>query len=117
MIESTPTKEQLIKLREECDPYGACMEAADELLHLFDKAQLLYVERADKASFRTPIHVNRWWYHAAIILNGKVFDPWMPEKALTLRKYLATVFARMHVVVTIDAVDVYSGPANEFKEG
>lgn len=112
-----PSEKQLRQLRVEHDPGGTCMEAADELLHLFEAAKLLYVEKPDQEPFTPSVFTSSgvWKYHSAVIIDGRVYDPWLPHAAYPIENYLPIMFGRdTEIVVTIDAVDVYRGRADEF---
>jgi len=108
----TPTKEELTSLRQKYD--GFCMDAADELLHRYGGV-LLYVECPGQKTFSIPISGDDYWcYHAAVLIDRRVYDPWT-DGAFTLKNYLAEVFGTMVVTVTMDTVDVYTGPAHQFR--
>lgn len=56
---------------------GWCLELVDSLLHQHPTGDILYVEpRPGSRMWR------RWKYHAALVLDGIVYDAWHPEVRL-----------------------------------
>lgn len=64
---------------------GWCLELVNELLHSHPSGDILYVDLE-----HDPLH--RWKYHAAIVLDGLVYDPWHPSARLPPADYVREVF-------------------------
>lgn len=66
---------------------GLCLELVNSLLHAHPTGEVLWVE---------PRHGSRMWrrwkYHAALVLDGLVWDAWHPEVRLPPAEYVAAVF-------------------------
>lgn len=61
---------------------GWCLELVDHLLHQHPSGQILYVDNL----------TGHWKYHAALVLDGLVYDAWHPEARLPPAEYVAAVF-------------------------
>ena len=61
---------------------GACLDLVDDLLHKHPDGDILYVENI----------TGRWSYHAALVLDGVVHDPWFPNVKLPPAEYVREVF-------------------------
>lgn len=69
---------------EELQAYdGWCLELVNELLGEHHNGSVLYVE---------PQNHDRWRYHAALVLEGLVYDAWFPTVRLPPAEYVAAVF-------------------------
>ncbi len=62
---------------------GNCLELVDDFLHRHPTGHILYVELDDHP---------RWRYHAALLLDGIVYDAWHPTVQLPPAEYVETVF-------------------------
>ncbi len=62
---------------------GNCLELVDGLLHKHPDGHILYVE---------PVNHPKWGYHAALVLDGLVYDAWYPTVRLPPAEYVAAVF-------------------------
>jgi hypothetical protein len=63
---------------------GWCLELVDDLLHSHPEGQILYV---DNLPFN-----HKWKYHAALVLDGVVYDAWNPDVRLPPEQYVDVVF-------------------------
>ena len=63
---------------------GLCLEWVNEQLHTHEDGAILYVdlEALD----------HHWRYHAALVLDGLVYDAWNPDVRLAPSEYVAHVF-------------------------
>lgn len=66
---------------------GWCLELVDSLLHQHPTGDILYVEPNPRTRLG-----RRWKYHAAMVLDGVVYDAWHPEVRLPPAEYVAKVF-------------------------
>ncbi len=64
--------------------WGACLELVNELLWSHPTGQILYVEDLPEDS--------DWRYHAALVLDGVVYDAWHPHVQLAPAEYVREVF-------------------------
>lgn len=67
---------------------GFCLELVNDLLSDHPAGSILYVECASSEAGRRL----GWRYHAALVLDGLVFDAWHPHVRLSPSKYVARVF-------------------------
>jgi hypothetical protein len=63
---------------------GLCLELVNHLLNEHPEGDILYVENLPFD------HV--WKYHAALVLDGLVYDAWHPDVRLPPTEYVAAVF-------------------------
>lgn len=63
---------------------GACLELVNELLWSHPEGQILYVENIPDDF--------GWKYHAALVLDGLVYDAWHPSFRLPPAEYVRAVF-------------------------
>ncbi len=63
---------------------GMCLELVDSLLHKHPTGQVLYVGPLDDHP--------TWRRHAALVLDGVVYDAWFPKARLPPAEYVAEVF-------------------------
>ena len=61
---------------------GLCGELVDELLHAHPEGDILWVDN--------PIF--GWRYHMALILDGRVHDPWYVDLVLPPDQYVEAAF-------------------------
>ena len=61
---------------------GACLDLVDDLLHKHEDGGILYVENI----------TGIWSYHAALVLDGLVYDPWFPTVRKSPAEYVNEVF-------------------------
>lgn len=61
---------------------GMCLELVDDLLHAHPSGSILYVEPAG----------GPWRYHAALVLDGLVYDAWHPDVRVAPAEYVRKVF-------------------------
>jgi hypothetical protein len=64
--------------------HGWCLELVDALLESHPTGAILYV---DGLPFD-----HRWKFHAALVLDGVVFDAWHPDVRLPPEAYVRRVF-------------------------
>lgn len=82
---TTPRAERVDLSIYDLDSYdGACLELVNDLLHVHPDGAILYVENLP--------HRHRWRYHAALVLDGLVYDAWHPDVRLPPAEYVARVF-------------------------
>lgn len=67
---------------------GFCVELVDVLLKAHG-GDLLYVEPLDGVF---DVGFGSWRYHAALVLDGLVYDAWHPDVRLPPAEYVAHVF-------------------------
>lgn len=63
---------------------GWCLELVDSLLHKHPTGRVLYVGPLDGHP--------TWQWHAALVLDGIVYDAWHPMVRLPPAEYVAEVF-------------------------
>jgi hypothetical protein len=63
---------------------GACLELVNDLLGSHPTGQILCVDHLP--------HDCRWSYHAALVLEGVVYDAWNPDVRLPPAEYTRQVF-------------------------
>lgn len=63
---------------------GWCLELVDDLLHKYPDGDILYIELGDTHPL--------WTYHAAMVLDGLVYDAWHPNVRLPPAEYVERVF-------------------------
>ncbi len=74
-----------VHLPTDLSPYeGLCLELVDHLLHQHPDGAILYIDLEDEPG--------PWRYHAALLLDGLVYDAWFPEVRLPPEEYVAEVF-------------------------
>jgi hypothetical protein len=61
---------------------GWCLELVNELLIQHPTGSILYVEPSS----------GMWKYHAALVLDGLVYDAWHPDVRLPPNEYVEAVF-------------------------
>ena len=66
---------------------GLCMELVDEALHIWEDADILWVEPVVGDRL-----LGKWRFHAVVVIAGIVHDAWHPTVLLPPRQYVATVF-------------------------
>lgn len=66
---------------------GLCLELVNELLHQHPSGRILYVEPLLGDDL-----LGKWKYHAALLLDGIVYDAWHPLLRLPPAEYVAAVF-------------------------
>ena len=72
-----------VALPTDLEPWdGFCLELVNDLLHKHPTGQVLYVEP----------EFGPWRYHAAMLLDGIVYDAWHPEVRLPPAEYVRSVF-------------------------
>ena len=64
--------------------WGACLELVNDLLWSHPEGQVLYVEDLPEDS--------PWRWHAALLLDGLVYDAWHPHVRLSPVEYVREVF-------------------------
>lgn len=62
---------------------GLCLELVDELLHSHPEGRVLYIELAGHP---------RWTWHAALLLDGVVYDAWKPFARLGPEDHVKTFY-------------------------
>jgi hypothetical protein len=67
---------------------GFCLDLVDELLHTHPQGMILYVECAHSEAGRR----RGWRYHAAMVLDGLVYDAWYPSVRRSPADYVKHVF-------------------------
>ena len=63
---------------------GWCLELVNELLKSHPEGAILYIDGL-------PFY-HRWKYHAALLLDGVVYDAWHPDVRLPPDEYVRVVF-------------------------
>ena len=63
---------------------GFCLELVDDLLGQHPSGDILYVELSRSHP--------RWSWHAAMVLDGLVYDAWHPDVRLPPSEYVEHVF-------------------------
>lgn len=70
---------------------GLCGELADEVLHEYPDAQLLYIE-GRRSLYIESVAGYVWGYHMVPVIDGVVHDAWHPEAVLPVDEYIKRVF-------------------------
>lgn len=70
---------------------GLCGELADEVLHKYPDAQLLYIEGSESIYIKSTAGYI-WTYHMVPVIDGLVHDAWHPELILSVDEYVKRVF-------------------------
>lgn len=98
----------LPRLARECD--GFCGEAANELLTLADRGDIIYIEsEGGLLPSYALIAWGPWKYHMVALIDGLVYDPWSPILPCDPVTYVHRFFERQEVIVSKNGIDVYSG--------
>lgn len=85
---------------------GSCLELADRLLHLYEDANLVYLDNLEGYDILSNGGYY-WSYHAVIELDGKIHDAWHPEIVLPLEGYIKEVFPDQELGVLLHGNQQY----------
>lgn len=87
---------------------GICLELVNELNIEFNGSVLFirptWADHALSSPDETP-----WSYHAAMLLDGLVYDPFFPASVLSPHEFVKAVFGGVAVEITVFSDD---GPEN-----
>lgn len=83
---------------------GICGELANAIIGPDD--DLIYVEGNIA-----------WRYHIVAFIGGLIHYAWCEGPALPPHEWLAKMFDDAVVTVALNGDDIYTGPANEFRQG
>lgn len=81
---------------------GDCGGLADEVIGSND--HIIYVEPACL-----------WRYHMVPLIAGLIHDAWCDGPPIPIKEWLIRLCGRDEVTVSLDGDDIYTGPANRFK--
>lgn len=70
---------------------GLCGELANEVLHEYPEAQILYIE-SERDSYIESVYGYIWSYHMVPVIDGYVHDAWHPNFILPVDEYINAVF-------------------------